>query len=97
MKTRQFDAVVFDMDGVIFDSERAVMDCWTTLAEKYNITRPQEQYDQATIQIDSDKTVDLLKTLNKYNVKFISELPYTLEKHFKNILINKKENKSNVQ
>ena len=25
------------MDGVIFDSERAVMDCWTTLAEKYNI------------------------------------------------------------
>lgn len=67
------------------------------LEEKYNITRLQEQYDQATIQIDSDKTVDLLKTLNKYNVKFISELPYTLEKHFKNILINKKENKSNVQ
>lgn len=67
------------------------------LEEKYKIIRLQEQYDQATVQIDSDKTAELLKTLNKYNVKFISELPYTLEKHFKNILINKKENKSNVQ
>lgn len=30
-----YDAVVFDMDGVIFDSERAVMQCWKELAEKY--------------------------------------------------------------
>lgn len=34
---RNFDAVVFDMDGVIFDSEKAVMDCWIVLAEKYGI------------------------------------------------------------
>ena len=26
-----YDAVVFDMDGVIFDSERAVMQCWKEL------------------------------------------------------------------
>ena len=32
-----YDAVVFDMDGVIFDSERAVMQCWKELAEKYQI------------------------------------------------------------
>lgn len=32
-----YDAVVFDMDGVIFDSERAVMQCWKELAKKYNI------------------------------------------------------------
>lgn len=31
------DAVVFDMDGVIFDSERAVMQCWKELADKYQI------------------------------------------------------------
>ena len=32
---RNYNAVVFDMDGVIFDSERAVMNCWLELAEKY--------------------------------------------------------------
>lgn len=28
-------AVIFDMDGVIFDSERAVYNCWLELADKY--------------------------------------------------------------
>jgi HAD superfamily hydrolase (TIGR01509 family) len=32
-----YDAVVFDMDGVIFDSERAVMECWIEIAKKYGI------------------------------------------------------------
>ena len=34
---KEFDAVVFDMDGVIFDSERATMYCWIELANKYGI------------------------------------------------------------
>ena len=34
---KDFDAVVFDMDGVIFDSERAWMDCWLEVAGKYGI------------------------------------------------------------
>ena len=33
----EYDAVVFDMDGVIFDSERATMYCWLEIAEKYGI------------------------------------------------------------
>ena len=34
---KDFDAVVFDMDGVIFDTERAFLICWLELAEKYGI------------------------------------------------------------
>lgn len=34
---RNLDAVVFDMDGVIFDSERLVIECWSEVAERYGI------------------------------------------------------------
>ena len=37
MKRRDFEAIVFDMDGVIFDSERLVRKCWKVIADKYNI------------------------------------------------------------
>ena len=30
-------AVIFDMDGVIFDSERAYIDCWKPIEKEYNI------------------------------------------------------------
>lgn len=39
-----FDAIVFDMDGVIFDSERATMLCWLELARKYDIKNIEEPY-----------------------------------------------------
>lgn len=56
----------------------------------YEIVRLQDEYDQVTIRIAVERTGELLKTLTGYDVKFISELPYTLEKHFKQILIEKK-------
>ena len=56
----------------------------------YEIVRLQDEYDQVTIRIAVERTGELLKTLTDYDVKFISELPYTLEKHFKQILIEKK-------
>ena len=58
------------------------------LDEKYEKIRLQEQYNQATIRIKADETAALLSVLKNYNVKFISELPYTLEMHFKNILLS---------
>jgi len=39
-----YEAVVFDMDGVIFDSERAVMNCWIELADKYGIENMEEPF-----------------------------------------------------
>lgn len=56
------------------------------LKEPFEKIRTQEQYDQVSIRIDADKTAILLKVLKNYNVRFISELPYTIEMHFKNIL-----------
>lgn len=56
----------------------------------YEIVRLQDEYDQVTIRIAVERTGELLKTLTGYDVKFISELPYMLEKHFKQILIEKK-------
>ena len=37
-------AYIFDMDGVIFDSERAVFNEWKLLSEKYNFPNLEEPY-----------------------------------------------------
>lgn len=34
---KDYKAVVFDLDGVIFDSEKKVIECWKDIANKYNI------------------------------------------------------------
>lgn len=62
---------------------------------KYKIIRDQEQYNQVTININNNEINKLFNSLHNYDVKFIAEVKYTLEKHFKNILINNKimENK----
>lgn len=57
------------------------------LQEKFEVIRCQEQYHQLTVSIPADGAGILLGSLKGYSVKFISEIPYTLEKHFKNILI----------
>lgn len=67
------------------------------LKEKYELVRLQEQYSQVTIRIRADETGKLLGVLKNYDVKFISELPYTLEKHFKSLLLQNKGDNTNVQ
>ncbi len=60
------------------------------LNEPYEVIRRQEQYHQLSIRIPSKETAALLTVLRSYRVKFISELPYTLEMHFKKILFEQK-------
>ncbi len=36
--------VIFDMDGVIFDSERAILECWLVLADKYGLKDLEEVF-----------------------------------------------------
>lgn len=59
--------------------------------EKYEIIRLQDQYNQVTIKIKTTETGKLLTTLCNYDVKFVSEIPYTLERHFKEISLKKEE------
>lgn len=59
-------------------------------AENYKVSRVQPQYNQYTLALKKPDEARLLKTLCGYNLKFMSEIPYTLEKHFKKVLIDKK-------
>ncbi len=64
---KDFDAVVFDMDGVIFDSERAVMNCWLELADKYGIENIEEPY-YACTGVTEARTREIM--LNAYGEDF---------------------------
>lgn len=63
----------------------------------FKIIRVQEQYNQVTVNINNEEINDLFKKLKGLDVKFISEVKYTLEKHFKEILSKQtKEVEENV-
>ncbi len=61
---------------------------------KYDITRIQEQYNQVTIKIVDDDVPTLFKKLKQFDVKFISEVKYNLEKYFRDVLNEYKEEKN---
>ena len=63
------------------------------LTDGFTVIRTQDIYNQATVKINTRDTAKLIISLKNYNVKFISEIPYTLERHFKEVLKAKKEAK----
>lgn len=63
----------------------------------YKIIRDQVQYNQLTVNVKNSDINKLFLDLKKFEVKFMSEVKYTLEKHFTEVLKAKKEKeKKNV-
>lgn len=70
---------------------------------RYTIVRDQPKYNQVTVAITGGQINRLFFDLTSFNVKFISEVKYTLEKHFREVLEKEtqrqkeKEKRKNVQ
>lgn len=55
-----YKAVVFDMDGIIFDSERLVIVCWKEVADKYGIVEI-EKACEACLGVNATETREIFK------------------------------------
>ncbi len=57
-----YQAVVFDMDGVIFDSERLIIECWKETADKYGIADI-ERACEACLGVNAVETREIFKNI----------------------------------
>ncbi len=64
-----YDAVIFDMDGVIFDSEKATMECWMELADKYGV-RDMEKSFMSCLGTTKTKTKEIMREIYGENFLF---------------------------
>lgn len=63
----KYEAIVFDMDGVIFDSERTVLECWMSLASAYRLENLEEAF-MACTGTNAAKTKEIM--LERYGQDF---------------------------
>ena len=56
---RPFQAVIFDMDGVLFDSERTMLQCWADAAGAHGFTGMENPY-PATIGVNAKRTREII-------------------------------------
>lgn len=68
-KPRNKEAVIFDMDGVIFDSETLVFRCWSEVAKKYNIKDVEKVCTECL-------GVNAVETKEKFLSHYGKEFPY---------------------
>lgn len=59
-RMKKLKAVVFDMDGIIFDTERLVLECWVEIAEKYGFSGVEETFREC-IGTNKVKTMEIVK------------------------------------
>lgn len=71
MKRVYYKAVIFDMDGVIFDSEVRVCECWEEVAAKYGIPNIRETIYKC-IGINAEATAKIFKDTygDAYNYEY---------------------------
>jgi beta-phosphoglucomutase len=58
MANTDFDAVLFDFDGVIVDSERLHCECWAETLKQFDISLDWDTYRQNMIGISDDAMID---------------------------------------
>ena len=66
---KNWKAVVFDMDGVIFDSERLVIKCWRVIADKYGVPNIEEACQECL-------GVNATETKKKFQNRYGQDFPY---------------------
>ncbi len=57
----------------------------------YRVTRKQDKYNQVTINIDKTDIQSLFRDLTMFDVKFISQVKYNLERYFNEIILSSRQ------
>jgi ABC-2 type transport system ATP-binding protein len=60
----------------------------------YNVIRTQENFNQVTVEISKSEISKMFESLSELKIKFISQIKYNLERHFKEVLSRVKEDKN---